>query len=66
MKITVEDQYPISTDEDVKVVLIDSGGAEVDETEGKLTWKLDLKPMEKKVLKFSYSVKSKYRTFSVD
>ena len=66
VKITVEDQYPISTDEDVKVVLIDSGGAEVDETEGKLTWKLDLKPMEKKVLKFSYSVKSKYRTFSVD
>ena len=66
VKITVEDQYPISTDEDVKVVLIDSGGAEVDETEGKLTWKLDLKPMEKKVLKFSYSVKSKYRAFSVD
>ena len=67
VKITVEDQFPISTSDDVKVVLIDNGGAEVDEKEGKLTWKLNLKPNEKKELKFSYSVKSKGgRRFSVD
>ncbi len=67
VKITVEDQFPVSTEEDVKVVLIDNGGAEVDEKEGKLTWKLNLKPNEKKELKFSYSVKSKGgRIFSVD
>lgn len=66
VKITVEDQFPVSTSDDVKVVLIDNGGAEVDEKEGKLTWKLNLKPNEKKELKFSYSVKSKGRGFTVD
>lgn len=66
VKITVEDQFPVSTEEDVKVVLIDNGGAEVDEKEGKLTWKLNLKPNEKKELKFSYSVKSKDRKLMVD
>ena len=58
-KITIEDQFPVSTDNDIKVVLMDNGGAEVDEKEGKLTWKLNLKAGEKRELKFSYSVKSK-------
>lgn len=66
VKVTVEDQFPVSTVDDIKVVLIDNGGAEVDETEGKLTWKLNLKPGEKKELKFSYSVKSKRTDITVD
>lgn len=65
-KITVEDQFPVSTESDIKVVLMDNGGAEVDEVEGRLTWKLQLKPGEKKELKFSYSVKSKNRNITVD
>ncbi len=59
VKITVEDQFPVSTDSDIKVELLNNGGAVVDEIDGKLTWKLTLKPGEKKELKFSYSVKSK-------
>ncbi len=66
VKVTVEDQFPVSTVDDIKVVLIDNGGAEVDETEGKLTWKLNLKPGEKKELKFSYSVKSKRSDITVE
>lgn len=66
VKVTVEDQFPVSTVDDIKVVLVDNGGAEVDETEGKLTWKLNLKPGEKKELKFSYSVKSKRTDITVD
>ncbi|MBQ6560974.1 MAG: DUF4139 domain-containing protein, partial [Paludibacteraceae bacterium] len=63
---TVEDQFPVSTVDDIKVVLVDNGGAEVDEKEGKLTWKLNLKPGEKKELKFSYSVKSKRTDITVE
>ena len=63
VKITVEDQYPISTTDEVKVELTESSGAEVDPIEGKLTWKLTLKPGEKKELKFSYTVKSKTEVF---
>lgn len=66
VKVTVEDQFPVSTVDDIKVVLVDNGGAEVDETEGKLTWKLNLKPGEKKELKFSYSVKSKRSDITVE
>lgn len=66
VKITVEDQFPVSTEEDIKVELVNNGGAEVDEKEGKLTWKLNLKAGEKKELKFSYSVKSKNRSIQVD
>ncbi|MBR0501954.1 MAG: mucoidy inhibitor MuiA family protein [Paludibacteraceae bacterium] len=63
VKITVEDQYPISTTDEIKVELTESSGAEVDPIEGKLTWKLTLKPGEKKELKFSYTVKSKTEVF---
>ncbi|MEE0996622.1 MAG: DUF4139 domain-containing protein [Paludibacteraceae bacterium] len=66
VKVTVEDQFPVSTNEDIKVELLDNGGAAVDEKEGKLTWKLNLKPGEKRELKFSYSVKSKLPNLSVD
>jgi hypothetical protein len=66
VKVTVEDQFPVSTVDDIKVVLVDNGGAEVDEKEGKLTWKLNLKPGEKKELKFSYSVKSKRTDITVE
>ena len=66
VKVTVEDQFPVSTVDDIKVVLVDNGGAEVDEKEGKLTWKLNLKPGEKKELKFSYSVKSKRSDITVE
>lgn len=66
VKITVEDQFPVSTEEDIKVTLTDNGGAEVDEKEGKLTWKLQLKAGEKRELKFSYAVKSKNRNITVE
>lgn len=66
VKVTVEDQFPVSTMDDIKVTLVNNGGAEVDEQEGKLTWKLNLKPGEKKELKFSYSVKTKLQGITVE
>lgn len=58
VRVVVEDQFPVSTSSDVKVELLANGGAKVDEVEGKLVWNLQLKPGEKKELRFSYSVKS--------
>lgn len=57
VKITLKDQYPISTNKEIEVQLLDDGGA-VNETEiGLLTWKLDLAPGEIKKVRISYSVK---------
>lgn len=54
--ITVEDQIPVAQNDAVKVNLIDNGGASLNESEGKLTWKLKLAPGEKKEIKFIYEV----------
>jgi len=55
--ITIEDQYPISKVNEIKVDLIESSGARVDVNTGKLTWDLNLAPSEKKVINLRYSVR---------
>ena len=55
--VELTDQYPLPKFSDIKVDLTDKGGAEVNAETGKLTWKLNLAPQEKKVLRFSYEVK---------
>ena len=57
VKLTIEDQYPISKNEDIKVELLEFSGAEKDENTGKLSWKFELAPNEKKSLLIKYSVK---------
>ena len=56
-KITVEDQIPISKNEDIVVKLIESSGAQVNAETGKLKWIVDVeggKSLQKKLI---YSVK---------
>ncbi len=55
--LELTDQYPLPKFSDIKVELTDKGGAAVDSETGKLTWKLNLAPQEKKVLRFSYEVR---------
>ena len=65
--VELTDQYPLPKFSDIKVDLTDKGGAEVDSETGKLTWKLNLAPQEKKVVRFSYEVKyPKTYGFSVE
>lgn len=65
--VVVTDQYPLPKFSDIKVELLDKGGAETDAEKGKLTWKLNLSAGEKKVLRFSYEVKyPKTYNFSVE
>lgn len=55
--VVVSDQLPVSNDKDIEVVEADYKGAELNETTGQLTWKLQLKPSETRDLKLGYTVK---------
>jgi hypothetical protein len=55
--ISVEDQYPISKTDDIKVDLIESSGAKIEKSTGKLIWDINLTPSEKKTINLIYSVK---------
>lgn len=57
VKISVEDQYPVSKTDEIKVDLIEYSGAKREESTGKLTWEVPLKPSEKKTLNLRYSVR---------
>ncbi len=56
IELDLEDQIPVSLNEDIKVKLLDKAGAEYSHPSGKLLWKLQLNPGESKKIKFSYSV----------
>jgi uncharacterized protein (TIGR02231 family) len=58
-KVTVllKDQFPVSTNKDIEVELLDAGGATVNGPLGVLNWTLELAPGEAKKVRISYSVK---------
>ena len=55
--IEVEDNYPISANSEIEVILTDKDGATVTTETGKLTWNISLKPNETKKIKFGYQIK---------
>lgn len=57
IKLTLEDQFPISQNEDIEIELIDTGDASVNKKDGILTWKVELNPGETVTKKFTYSVR---------
>ncbi len=57
VKISIEDQYPVSKTDEIKVDLIEYSGAKREESTGKLTWEVPLKPSEKRSLDLRYSVR---------
>ena len=61
-KINIElaDQIPLSYSKNFDVELLESTDAKYDKNKGELKWNLELAPLEKKVLTFSYSVKMKH------
>lgn len=58
IELSLKDQYPLSTDSDIEIELVDSSGAEVTKETGMLTWNLKVEPNETKTIKLSYSVKA--------
>lgn len=57
VQMELRDQYPLSTNKDIEVELLQHDGASVNEETGILTWKLRLAPGEIKKFRFGYSVK---------
>jgi uncharacterized protein (TIGR02231 family) len=57
IKITLEDQIPVTMNSQIEVSLVDMGGAKFTKDTGKLLWELNLLPNETKKVSFKYEVK---------
>jgi uncharacterized protein (TIGR02231 family) len=57
VKITVEDQVPVSQNSQIEVTVGDTGGARYSKDTGKLIWNMTLQPNETKKVVFKYEVK---------
>ncbi|SFA99709.1 conserved hypothetical protein [Flavobacterium swingsii] len=53
----LKDQYPLSSDKEIEIELLQKDGAKANLETGILTWDLDLKPNETKKIRISYVVK---------
>ncbi|MEZ5173795.1 MAG: DUF4139 domain-containing protein [Bacteroidia bacterium] len=57
VKIRVEDQVPLTTNEELTIEKLDAEDARYEKDTGKLIWEITLKPGEIKKLKMGYSVR---------
>jgi hypothetical protein len=57
IEMLLKDQYPISTDKEISIELLDNGKAKVNEETGILTWEIKLAAGETKKYRISYKVK---------
>lgn len=73
VRLSLYDQIPISQDSDISITINETSAASYNETTGKLTWLLNLKPGESKSYQLSFTIKypkdktirvKKYRTIS--
>ena len=55
--IEVKEQFPVSTEKDIEIKLLETSNAKVNNDKGELSWNLKLKAGETKKLRVSYSVK---------
>ena len=55
--VMLKDQYPLSTDKEVEIELLESSSAKENKETGILTWDLKLNPNETKKIRLSYKVK---------
>lgn len=57
INMLLKDQYPLSTDKEMTVELLDKDVAKANEETGVLTWEIKLKPNETKKYRISYKIK---------
>ncbi|MES2746885.1 MAG: DUF4139 domain-containing protein [Bacteroidota bacterium] len=57
VQMLLKDQYPLSTDKEISIELLDDGKAKVNVETGILTWDLKLQPNETKKIRISYKVR---------
>ena len=56
-QMLLKDQYPLSTDKEIEVELLESNSAKVNKETGILTWELTLQPNETKKIRISYKIR---------
>ena len=67
INMIVLDQVPVSTAEDIEVIVLNISGAKHDLETGELKWEFTLKPLDKKELDLKYSVKyPKFRNLIIE
>lgn len=57
IRISIEDQVPVSQNAQIEVTVIDAGGSNYNKQSGKLIWNLEVKPSETRKLIYKYEVK---------
>lgn len=57
IRITIEDQVPVSQNTQIEVSVLETGGAKFNKATGKLEWILEVKPNEAKKVSYKYEVK---------
>lgn len=57
VNLTIEDQLPVATNNDITVEKLELSKAKLDETNGKLTWQFLLQPNEQRKIDLKYQVK---------
>lgn len=57
VNMLLKDQYPLSTDKEIEIELLECNGAKENKETGILTWDLKLNPNETKKIRISYKVK---------
>ena len=57
VQLLLKDQYPLTTNKEIEVELLQSDSAKVNTETGILTWQLQLKPNETQKIRISYRVK---------
>lgn len=55
--LVIQDQVPVSQDSEIKVDVLETSGATLDEKEGLLEWHADLQPGESKTYVLSFSIR---------
>lgn len=54
--LTLEDLIPVTSNEDIQIKMVSGNGAYLNDSDGKMTWKLKLKAGEKQIIRFTYSI----------
>ncbi len=57
VNLLLKDQYPVATDNNMEIELLEASNAEINKETGVLTWKLDVAPGATQKVRISYSVK---------
>lgn len=57
INLTLKDQYPLSSDKDITIELLEDGKASVNPETGFMTWDLKMAPNESKKIRISYKVR---------